>query len=105
MRVFLSNSEMSLVKETYIILLVQGDFYYFFFAGGIMQKTFPELNPNAQEKVTNVIREELDFLIANMFENHQDFFELTGGRDREEEFDKYVSGLVAIGLKQALGNN
>ncbi|MDB4408499.1 hypothetical protein N9165_00330 [Akkermansiaceae bacterium] len=95
---------MSLVKETYIILLVQGAFTIFF-AGGIMQKTLPELNPNAQEKVTNVIREELDFLIANMFENHQDFFELTGGRDREEEFDKYVSDLVAIGLRQALGNN
>jgi len=70
-----------------------------------MQKTFPELNPNAQEKVTNVIREELDFLIANMFDNHQDFFELNGDNEREEEFNEYVSDLVANGLKQALGNN
>jgi hypothetical protein len=97
---------MSLVKETYIISLVQGASYsFFFFAGGIMQKTFDELNPNAQEEITQVIREELDFLISNMFNNPEDFFQLTGASEREEEFGNYVSDLVAIGLKQALGNN
>jgi len=97
---------MSLVKETYIIPLVQGAFYsFFFFAGGIMQKTLDELNPNAQEEITQVIREELDFLISNMFNNPEDFFQLKGACDREEEFGNYVSDLVAIGLQQALGIN
>jgi hypothetical protein len=105
MRVSLSNSEMSLVKETYIILLVQGVLLIFFCLEVIMQKTFDELNPNAQEEVTQVIREELDFLISNMFNNPQDFFDLVGDYEHQEEFEKYVSDLVANGIQTALGRN
>lgn len=70
-----------------------------------MQKIFDELNPNAQEEVTKVISEELNFLISNMFNNPQDFFDLVGGYEHPEEFEKYVSDLVAVGVQTALGRN
>lgn len=70
-----------------------------------MQKTFDELNPNAQEEVTQIIREELNFLISNMLNNPQDFFDLVSDYEHPEEFEKYVSDLVANGIQTALGRN
>lgn len=63
------------------------------------------LNPNALAEVTEVVGDELNYLISQFYENSADFFELEQGDFSNEELEEYVSDLIAEALSSVLGQN
>ena len=59
------------------------------------------INPDAQQQVTDTVTEELQFLINNMFDNFDDFFEFD--KDDEVTEDQYVDWVSAMINKAVAG--
>ena len=63
------------------------------------------INPNAQQAVTDLVTEEVQFLINNMFENYEDFFEFDKDDEvTEEQYMDWVSSMITNAIAELVPN-
>ena len=63
------------------------------------------INPNAQQNVSEVVTEEVQFLINNMFDNYEDFFEFDRDDEvTEEQYMDWISSLITKAVAELVPN-
>ena len=63
------------------------------------------INPNAQQEVENTVTEEVQYLINNMFDNYDDFFEFDKDNEvTEEQYMDWVATLITQAVAEIVPN-
>jgi len=63
------------------------------------------INPKAQQEVTDTVTEEVQYLINNMFDNFEDFFEFDKDNEiTDQEYMDWVSSMITNAVSELIPN-
>lgn len=63
------------------------------------------INPKAQQEVNDAVTEEVQYLINNMFDNFEDFFEFDKDDEiTDEQYMDWVSSMITNAVSELIPN-